>query len=360
MAVGAGVGRRDSVGSPRPTRAHPPRMAGTLRRRRGRGVGAEKCGAARGSGRRDGKGGAAMPSPLILPEILTQRKMGPNEKAHLIPLCWPTPDGRCGCGRGHEGREIGKAPLLGPGYQHLHPAVADVLEWHRRWPRCNWGLLLEPWRLVVVDLDGREAVAEAEHLGLPPTLVVARGERRHYYYLRPKGVPAWRSTKQGRSRAIDLLAKGYAVVPPSRHASGDLYRLMERRPLAELPAWAGRWLQEAAARASGYEHTATGPWLPPPGGLRLSRRMQEVLLRGRDADPVRYPSRSEALYAVMVAAVAAGHSDGEILAALLAQPWVRAMRRRPERWLPPQLAKARRTTTVRGPVRAPLRVVVGK
>lgn len=30
----------------------------------------------------------------------------------VIPLCWPTADGKCACGKGHTGKQIGKAPLI--------------------------------------------------------------------------------------------------------------------------------------------------------------------------------------------------------------------------------------------------------
>ncbi|NLD74868.1 MAG: hypothetical protein GX649_19385 [Chloroflexi bacterium] len=43
-----------------------------------------------------------------------------------IPLCWPTSEGACGSGRGHQGNNIGKALLLGAGYQTLQPTEADV------------------------------------------------------------------------------------------------------------------------------------------------------------------------------------------------------------------------------------------
>lgn len=33
-----------------------------------------------------------------------------------IPLCWPTPDGQCACSKGHTGKDVGKAPVLGSGY----------------------------------------------------------------------------------------------------------------------------------------------------------------------------------------------------------------------------------------------------
>jgi hypothetical protein len=45
---------------------------------------------------------------------------------HPIPLCWPV-DGACGCGRGHQGKDTGKAPLLGEGYQDRPITETKVL-----------------------------------------------------------------------------------------------------------------------------------------------------------------------------------------------------------------------------------------
>jgi hypothetical protein len=33
------------------------------------------------------------------------------------PLCHPTPQRQCGCGRGHQGHNIGKAPLTANGFK---------------------------------------------------------------------------------------------------------------------------------------------------------------------------------------------------------------------------------------------------
>src|SRR5690606_39342097 len=102
-----------------------------------------------------------------------------------IPLCWPNNAGACGCPKKHQDPiEVGKAPLLPGGYQHLRPTPEMVARWRSRWPRANWGLLLEPSGLLVIDGDGPEGIAEAQERGLPPTLTVARGERRHWYYRR--------------------------------------------------------------------------------------------------------------------------------------------------------------------------------
>lgn len=254
---------------------------------------------------------------------------------HSIPCCWPM-DGRCGCGRSHQGRAVGKAPLLGAGYQHLRPDAAQVGAWWCRWPRANVGILLEPAGLAVIDLDGPGAQAEATALGLPATYTVRRGDHAHLYYRRPAGVPAARTTHRGACRAIDVLAAGYVIAPPSRHASGDRYTVTADLPLADLPAWAARWLREGAARPA----PTTGPVRTgPPREVRLSPRLCELLESGAPEG-----RRSEAVAALEVALIGAGHDDATILTVLLERPWVAGMadtRGRMNRWLAADLARLR-------------------
>jgi Bifunctional DNA primase/polymerase, N-terminal len=141
-----------------------------------------------------------------------------------IPLCWPDPSGRCGCPKRHTTpKAIGKAPLLDAGYESVRPTRLDLRTWWRTWPQANIGLLLEPSGLLVVDCDSRAAIHEAEALGLPPGPVVTSGKGRHYYYQASSDVTG-RTTKRGVSKGIDILAKGYVVAPPSRHASGRSYQ----------------------------------------------------------------------------------------------------------------------------------------
>ncbi|HEX2988972.1 MAG TPA: bifunctional DNA primase/polymerase [Chloroflexota bacterium] len=139
---------------------------------------------------------------------------------YVIPLCWPSA-GECGCGRGHTGKEIGKAPLLGSGYQNRRSTESDVNEWWTRWPDANIGILLEPSGLLVIDCDGVEALREARLFGLPEGPVVRSGNGVHIYY--KAGDATGRATKQGNSHAIDVLASGFVVAPPSRHRNGHTY-----------------------------------------------------------------------------------------------------------------------------------------
>ena len=154
-----------------------------------------------------------------------------------IPLCWPTSEGKCGCGRGHTERDIGKAPLLGKGYQGVRPDEAQVGAWWDRWPHANVGILLEPSRLVLVDLDSDDAAREIQER-LPATAYVTTGKGWHVYYQAPGGLPGRRRTKWGDCKEIDLLGKGYVVAPPSIHATGRAYAWEgDLGCVADAPGW---------------------------------------------------------------------------------------------------------------------------
>ena len=71
----------------------------------------------------------------------------------VVPLCWPDERGGCGCGRGHAGHDIGKAPLTPHGFKDasIDPKVIGAC-W-TRWPQANVGLDLERAGLVFVGPD---------------------------------------------------------------------------------------------------------------------------------------------------------------------------------------------------------------
>lgn len=158
-----------------------------------------------------------------------------------LPLCNPTLDGRCGCGGRHSSREVGKAPVTGRGWQHIEVSEKQAQVW---WGQlhvgANVGLLLAPSNLMVVDLDGPEAVAEALRLGLPDTLRAKTRKGWHYYYKRPAECAVRRATQRGESEGIDVLTNGYVVAAPSRHATGAIYEWDGAfcPVLPEPPEWA--------------------------------------------------------------------------------------------------------------------------
>jgi len=183
---------------------------------------------------------------------------------HPIPLCWPTVLGLCACGRGHHEHGIGKAPLARSGYQDRLVTAKKAARWWSWRPDANVALLLEPSELVVVDIDGRDALDEAHGYGLPETLSVETGKGWHYYYRRPKNCSVGRATQRGESRLIDVLSKGYVVAPPSIHASGRVY-VWSGRPVSELPD-VPKWARELLPRPA---------WMLPKGFRPPSRKFEE-------------------------------------------------------------------------------------
>lgn len=255
----------------------------------------------------------------------------------VIPLCSPTDDGRCGCGGGHTGKDIGKAPVggLGNGWQDLRADMAQVREWWRRWPQANVGLLLEPSGLFVVDLDGPDAVEEAKGYGLPSTPAVRSGGGWHLYYRRPTGVEPGRKNHGGTCQHIDALAKGYVVAPPSLHSSGRRYTWAPDREnlrLPDAPAWAVAMLRPRPTAAR-----PTGPTILPSIPLRLSPHIQAVI---RDGWQGHYPSRSEGVFSVATTMIRAGHHDAEIVATLVGCGWATDGKRDPERFVAGEVARA--------------------
>ncbi len=234
-----------------------------------------------------------------------------------IPVCWPI-DGRCGCGRGHSEKEVGKAPLISiTSYVLTPPSPAQLAAWATRWPCCNWATLLEPSGWLVLDLDTLDALGEATALGMPPAPCWTTARGRNYVYLAPPEVRGRRTTKRGESKAIDVLAGGYAVVPPSRHRLGVDYRWVVP-PTIVAPGPAPRWAVEMLLEA--VEPGDTGPVALPDhlpvvdtGRLAVPARIRALLAEGTAAE---YASRSEAVFAVVRALVIAGHDDAAIAAVL--------------------------------------------
>ena len=131
----------------------------------------------------------------------------------------------CSCGRG-DCNKPGKHPRTLNGLDDATTDEAQIREWWTRWPDA--GIATVPGRCgyVVFDLDGREAVPEAQRLGLlaEPTLEVETGREagRHLWYLRPDFEVG---NKAGDLTHIDVGGDaGDILLPPSIHPSGKQYR----------------------------------------------------------------------------------------------------------------------------------------
>jgi hypothetical protein len=102
----------------------------------------------------------------------------------VIPLCWPDEQGQCGCGTGHKGHDVGKAPLTPHGFKDSSNSVRSIWEWWERWPLANIGVDLADSGLVAVAPDSPEWHKTFLERGLPDTAVVqSGGGEGHFHYL---------------------------------------------------------------------------------------------------------------------------------------------------------------------------------
>jgi hypothetical protein len=73
----------------------------------------------------------------------------------VLPLCWPNADHTCGCGRNHDAKDIGKAPLTTHGLKDATQTQLGIQEYWRRWPQANVGIAIPPGHFVL-DIDATE------------------------------------------------------------------------------------------------------------------------------------------------------------------------------------------------------------
>ncbi len=159
----------------------------------------------------------------------------------VFPACFPV-NGECGCGRGHSGRDIGKAPLTPHGFKD---ATTDEAEIRRQWqlfPYANVAIATGgEFGLVVVDVDGvdGEQSIAGRHMPATPTVrTPGNGGGTHWYFRAPK------CTYKSSVRilpGLDIRANGgYVIAPPSLHRNGEEYRWINHPdsfPFSPPPHW---------------------------------------------------------------------------------------------------------------------------
>jgi hypothetical protein len=246
----------------------------------------------------------------------------------VLPL-YGVSQGRCSCAKGAACTSPGKHPLIDdwPHTASLDPAQIEA--WGRQWPAANVGVLTGVRsHLAVLDTDprhgGRHTLADLEacHTPLPETPMVMsggadRGDHRYFFLDGPLG-------KYNPGAGLNLQAdEAYVVAPPSQHASGRLYMWEassepDDLPLAALPDWLKALGQDHAAAVAA---AVTLPDELPAVDIRtlqVSTRIKYIIQTGEDPQsPTRFPSRSEALFTVLLGLVGAGCDDATIAAVVM-------------------------------------------
>ena len=171
----------------------------------------------------------ATQSKSMLDHALAYAKLG----LPVLPLHSILKDGTCSCGVA-KCHSPGKHPRTHNGLKDATTREGQIKKWWgpTRWPNANIGGIGGSY--LCLDIDAKsdgfsslERLIEA-HAPLPDTAVVATGEfdnvrGRHYWFHVPEDHEK-PGTRAGVRAGIDIrCAGGYAVLPPSQHASGVSY-----------------------------------------------------------------------------------------------------------------------------------------
>jgi putative DNA primase/helicase len=152
------------------------------------------------------------------------------DKFPVFPLCWPDATGKCGCGRNHQDRDIGKRPLTEHGLKDATITILGVNEYWGKWPKANIGIAI-PDGFFVLDADiehnGYDSLGKLqESIGaLPETLQITTGSGgAHFWYKTDK--PIRNTVKLAAYEGLDIRGVGgYVVAPPSLHRYGQRYEV---------------------------------------------------------------------------------------------------------------------------------------
>lgn len=144
----------------------------------------------------------------------------------VLPVHTPVDFDRCSCGEPGCGKQNGKHPRTGPDCWHgLDDATVDadtVTRWWQRWPDANIGVRTG----VACDLfdidhvDYVEATAPLEEFDFVGP-IARSGSGGWHFYTAPTGLG--NRTKMSGLPLDWRGARGYAILPPSLHRSGNRY-----------------------------------------------------------------------------------------------------------------------------------------
>lgn len=152
----------------------------------------------------------------------------------VLPLHSIDEAGSCTCGKSNC-TSPGKHPRTHNGYKDASRDPGAITDWFDLWPDSNVGVVPASGAAVVLDIDPRSiepeqerAIVEEINAGAPDAPVVMTGryeERRgRHFWFRTSDSQLIRKARL--VPGVDVkAARGYVLVPPSVHPSGEAYEL---------------------------------------------------------------------------------------------------------------------------------------
>ena len=200
----------------------------------------------------------------------------------VLPV-WHPSGNACACPQGKDCHSPAKHPLLAEWQKKASSDTDVILEWWKRWPSANVGVVLGPHRLLVdadKDKGGLSTLAELERAHGPLSeewSAVSGGGGRHHVLALPAGKNV-KSRAERLGAGLDIRSgDAYFLVAPSQHVSGGRYNWLHR-PMQGEPPPAPGWLLELLAdkkpTAPGREHEQPAK----PGGLIGVGKRHEALI----------------------------------------------------------------------------------
>ncbi len=203
----------------------------------------------------------------------------------VVPLHGIRDNGKCTCGN-PTCASPGKHPRTRNGLKDATTKASQIRQWwgQGQWPNASIAGVGGDY--LCLDIDAKSGGGESldeliqDNSPLPQTAVVLTGEYEgergmHYWFTMPEGRTA--ASKIGLRKGIDIrCARGYAVLPPSPHASGVNYEWAT--PFAEVQEAPG-WLLDLTPIAVQGEST----WSPNPK-FRQAKDIREFF-KGRHSVP---------------------------------------------------------------------------
>jgi hypothetical protein len=136
-----------------------------------------------------------------------------------------------------------KTPLTEHGLKDATQIIPRVNDFWQKWPDAGIGLVTDGF--IVLDFDlksgGIESKVQIEkkYGDLPKTRIhKTGGGGLHYIYKNPNGTNVRNTVGFAGYSGVDIRANGgYIVAPPSPHASGKRYEVLENSPIIPAPDW---------------------------------------------------------------------------------------------------------------------------